>query len=125
MLLAFSFALATRVPLALDVIRERSRLYRETAQGDIENVYQLRVLNMDQQAHTYRIGVAGLDNVSIFGEQSVTVPSGEIADVPMRLQIPADQLAGGATKIVFTIESTDDAGWKLQEESRFMAPARP
>jgi cytochrome c oxidase accessory protein FixG len=124
MLTTFAWGLVSRVPLELDIIRERGQLFRETPQGDIENVYRLRVLNMDQQAHTYRIEVGGIDNLRVVGEQSITVPSGEIADVPLRLQVPAKQIAGGSTPVTFTLATTDDAGWELEEESRFMAPAR-
>ncbi len=124
MLVTFAYGLASRVPLRLDIIRERNQLFRETNEGDIENVYRLRVLNMDQQSHTYRIDVSGIDNLRVVGDRDVTVPSGEIADVPLRLQVPAQQIAGGSTPVTFTLLTTDDAGWKLTEDSRFMAPAR-
>lgn len=125
MLATLTYGLASRVPLELDIIRERGQLFRETPQGDIENVYRLRVLNMDQATHTYRIEVGGIDGLRVVGEQSVTVPSGEIADVPLRLQVPAKQVASGSTPVLFTISTTDGAGWVLEEDSRFMAPVRP
>lgn len=124
MIAAFTYGLATRVPLELDIIRERNRLYRETPAGDIENVYRLRVLNMDQRDHTYRIDVGGLDGVKIVGEQQVEVAAGEIRDVPMRLEMPFDALEAGSRKMTFTLSSTDDSGWELTEESRFVVPAR-
>ena len=124
MLVTLAYGLVTRVPLELDIIRERTRLFRETPQGDIENVYRIRVLNMDQQEHTYVIEVEGIAGMQLLGEPRVTVPAGEIADVPLRLQAPAEGLAAGATPITFVLTSTDEAGWRLAKESRFMAPVR-
>mgnify|MGYP000971255439 CR=1 FL=1 len=48
-------------PIHLDVIRDRNTLYRELPNGEIENVYQLKILNKDEQAHVVRVAVAGLD----------------------------------------------------------------
>lgn len=124
MAVAFSYTLLTRVPLEVDIIRERNRLYRETPQGDIENVYQLRVLNMDQRDHTYRIEVSGIDGVRVVGEPEVHVAAGAIADVALRLQAPADQVASGSTPVRFTVATSDDKRWRVVEESRFIAPQR-
>ena len=40
-----------RTPAKLDVIRDRNALFRETDEGLVENVYTLRILNKDNQAH--------------------------------------------------------------------------
>ncbi|MDX1519444.1 MAG: cytochrome c oxidase accessory protein CcoG, partial [Gammaproteobacteria bacterium] len=55
---------ATRVPLALDVIRDRNQLYRET-QGLIENVYTLKIINMDDVTHKYDLSVQGIEGLKM------------------------------------------------------------
>ncbi|MGD2056376.1 MAG: cytochrome c oxidase accessory protein CcoG, partial [Gammaproteobacteria bacterium] len=50
----FAYSFGQRSPLGLDVIRDRNRLYRETDEGKIENVYVLKILNMDDKAHAFR-----------------------------------------------------------------------
>ena len=37
-----------RIPLEVDIIRDRNSLYRETNEGLIENVYTLKILNKSQ-----------------------------------------------------------------------------
>ena len=54
MLGTFAYALSQRVPLGLDVIRDRKTLFRERA-GRIENVYTLKVLNMNERPHRYEL----------------------------------------------------------------------
>jgi cytochrome c oxidase accessory protein FixG len=49
------YSLSQRVPLGLDVIRDRNQLFRETEDGHIENVYTLKLINMDERPHRYRL----------------------------------------------------------------------
>lgn len=123
MLGALTYGLATRVPLELDVIRERGRLYRETSDGDIENVYRLVVLNMDQHPHAYEIGVSGITGLSFEGPTRVEVAAGEISNVPVRLAVPASAAPAGSTGIRFFIEAVGDARLATDAESRFVAPS--
>jgi cytochrome c oxidase accessory protein FixG len=124
MLSGLTYALANRVPLELDILRERNRLYRETSDGAIENVYRLRVLNMDQKVHRYAITASGIEALAYEGAAEVEVAPGEIRDVPVRLQAPARVVHGGATEIRFEVRTTDGSGWSVAEESRFLAPTR-
>jgi cytochrome c oxidase accessory protein FixG len=124
MLSGLTYALANRVPLELDILRERNRLYRETSDGDIENVYRLRILNMDQKTHRYAITASGIDGLVYEGNAEVDVAPGEIGDVPVRLQAPGSVVHGGSTKIRFEVNTTDGSGLSVKEESRFLAPDR-
>ena len=49
------YAISQRMPLELDIIRDRNSLYRETNDGLVENVYTLKVINMDEKAHRYSL----------------------------------------------------------------------
>lgn len=124
MLSGLTYALANRVPLELDILRERNRLYRETSDGDIENVYRLRILNMDQKVHRYAITASGIEGLAYEGSAEVDVAPGEIRDIPVRLQASARAVHGGSTEIRFAVRTTDGSEWSVEEESRFLAPAR-
>jgi cytochrome c oxidase accessory protein FixG len=117
------YGVVTRVPLELDVVRERNRLYRETSDGEIENVYRLRVLNMDQQRHVYEISVSGIEPLDFEGPSSVEVPGGEIRDVAVRLKAPRESLRAPSTPIRFVLAAVGDARWKVEEQSTFIGPA--
>ncbi|PZQ40229.1 MAG: cytochrome c oxidase accessory protein CcoG, partial [Ectopseudomonas oleovorans] len=51
---AFTWALAERPLISLDVTRDRG-LFRENALGQIENIYSLKIINKTQQARSYAI----------------------------------------------------------------------
>ena len=62
--------LSQRVPLELDVIRDRNTLYRETSDGLIENVYTLKILNMDSKPHRYLLTASGIDGIKLVLDQA-------------------------------------------------------
>src|SRR5690606_2404444 len=57
MLGLFTFMLDHRVPAHLTVIRDRNRLYRERWDGEVENVYTLRIQNRTTEPHRYQVRV--------------------------------------------------------------------
>ena len=51
----FAVTLSGRNVVGIDVIRDRNALYRERPDGRIENVYNVKILNKDREAHEFRI----------------------------------------------------------------------
>jgi cytochrome c oxidase accessory protein FixG len=124
MVLAFSVALSRRVPLAVDIIRDRARLYRVTSDGMVENVYTLKIMNKDQRPHSYRIAADTDNGMTLAGPGEIHIASGEILDVPVRLRAPRASLSGGSVPVGFRVESVDQPDIRVEEESRFLAPRK-
>ena len=114
-----------RVPLQLDVIRDRDRLYYETGEGLIENSYTLKILNMDQRQHNYRIELSGLEQAAIVGKSTALVAAGEIAELPLRLRVDPVYLEDVNTTIVFSVQAMDGSELEAEAESRFIGPRLP
>lgn len=118
------YALATRLPLELDVIRDRNALFRETGTGLIENVYTLKVLNMDDRPHSYRLTVQGIANLQLrMNRDEIDVPAGEVMELPVRLQADAGDLSVRSNKIAFTLQDRHNPKLTITEEARFLGPA--
>jgi len=117
----FVYALAQRVPFDVDVLRDRARLYRLTAEGAIENVYTLKIMNKDQQPHAYRIAVEP-ETFEMSAPESVEVAAGEIAAVPVRVRVPSEPAPPASAAVTFRIWRADDPARTLHEASRFLAP---
>jgi cytochrome c oxidase accessory protein FixG len=62
-LLGYGFA--TRNNVELDISRDRNVLYRELANGDIENHFNLKILNKDRNQHQYQLVMDGLENAEL------------------------------------------------------------
>lgn len=120
---AIVYAIGTRVPLGLDVLRDRNRLYNETHEGLIENVYTLKIINMDKSIHDYTLSVSGIEGIKvIMNRPQIQVASGEVADISLRLQADPYDLKSRSTGINFTLQATDNADIQIESESRFLAP---
>jgi cytochrome c oxidase accessory protein FixG len=127
MLGLFAWQLATRIPLELHVSRDRARLYRETFDGGIENVYTLQIINMDQRAHRFQIHANGSTTLRYDGDASVFVEAGEMASLAVRLVAGPEQVretAGQTVEVRFTVTSEENAALSTSEESRFIFPFR-
>jgi cytochrome c oxidase accessory protein FixG len=119
----FVGALLTRLPVELDVIRDRNALYRESRPGFIENVYTLRIINKDTAAHAYTVTATGLPTLSVeIDPPLLSVAAGEVATVAARVLVEDGIVAGGRHDITLTLEASDDRSLQTTEMSRFFAP---
>ncbi|MDT7525409.1 MULTISPECIES: cytochrome c oxidase accessory protein CcoG [Idiomarinaceae] len=83
--------IATRVPLEVNVIRDRNQLYTYNMDGWVQNVFTLKVLNKSQLADDFVITVEGYDNAKLMGQTELSIGGGDVATVPLTLAIdPAD-----------------------------------
>jgi len=120
---AFVYQITTRIPLKVDVIRDRGKLYQENINGLIENVYTVKILNMDNLDHQYSIRATGIEGISIVGKKEVSVKSGDVTSFPLRLEIDPGYLTQTTNHVEFTIYSTDQMNLIASSESRFIGPA--
>ena len=63
---AFTWALAERPLISLDVTRDRG-LFRENALGQIENIYSLKIINKTQQPRSYAISLVEPGDFELHG----------------------------------------------------------
>jgi cytochrome c oxidase accessory protein FixG len=115
-------ALYLRVPLKLDVIRDRGTLGREVEDGMIENVYRLQIMNTSEQAHTYRIGVGGLNSLTQQTGQLVRVEATETRAYPIRLRAAHGDGTPGSNKIAIELNAVDDPSLHVKEAAVFFVP---
>ncbi|MEL0083370.1 MAG: cytochrome c oxidase accessory protein CcoG [Gammaproteobacteria bacterium] len=112
-----------RVPIDLDVIRDRISLYRETSEGLVENVYTLRLINMDSEPHEFRISMdADIELEASQPLPPVGMDAYQIRSVPLALRIDPIHLNRTTNDVRFVIEAIDDPGLTAKAESRFIGP---
>ncbi len=117
--------LAQRIPLDLDVIRDRNSLYRETRDGLIENVYTLKILNMDDQSHRYELRAEGIDGLRLqLDEPDIRVAAGSVAELVARIQADELNLEDRSVEVRFYLQALDANHLSVVEEARFVGPGR-
>jgi len=117
---AFVYSLATRVPLRVDVIRDRVTLSKETDEGLIENVYRLQIINKDSQPHRYTIEAHGIGGLSVvMASREIAAAPLQTIDIPVSLVADPVELKGRSMEVTFTIQSIDDPRVKEAVATKF------
>ena len=118
----FALTVINRVPARLDVIRDRNQLYRET--GDyIENVYTLKLINMDTVAHEYTVSVKGIADLKLITDTDpVKVESGQVYNLPVRLRTEEENLKARSNDIQFSITALDKPALEVMARAKFLGP---
>jgi cytochrome c oxidase accessory protein FixG len=126
--LALGTSLALRKPFKVDVVRDRGALARLVADGRIENVYRLQVMNATESLQRYRVRVEGLPGAALASRAEFEVGPTQSRWVPVGVQLApeaARTLGAGMHVLRFEVERLDpkDAGRvEVVERSTFMVP---
>ena len=117
---ATGVSLYLRVPLKVDVIRDRVSLSREVEGGMIENIYRLQIMNTQEVPHRYRVSAAGLPSLHVAGDDVVEVPAATSMMVPVKLRIASGQSGVGSHRIEFIVRAMESEGIVAVEKSVFL-----
>jgi cytochrome c oxidase accessory protein FixG len=124
LIIGFVTAIVLRSPVSLDVIRDRNTLYRLTDDGNVDNVYTLRILNKTEREQTFRIEARGASPLTLVpGEREYRVASGTVYSLPLRVRRAAYDPVGPET-ITLTVRSVEDPEVSSTTDARFLAPAK-
>jgi cytochrome c oxidase accessory protein FixG len=118
----FSYTVISRVPLRIDVLRDRNQLFNETSMGQIENVYTLKIMNMDQAPHRFILSVDSPTPLQWVGEKEIKVAAGEVYTLPLRLQAEPEDLDTPGFDFEFVVTNVDNPKATASSESRFIGP---
>jgi cytochrome c oxidase accessory protein FixG len=115
------WGMTNRVPLRADLIRDRNALYRELPGDLVENVYTLKITNMDDTPHRYEMTVLNNDAVEVDLARPIELQAEEVAGISVRLRIPKS--AGqGVQNLDIQLQSSDDPGIRRVIEAKAMMP---
>jgi cytochrome c oxidase accessory protein FixG len=121
MIAALVVALVERPMVSLDVTKDRG-MFRENAQGLIENIYSLKVINKTQQRQDYRLELVDADGFQLQGKTEISLAPGEISDVPVSVALLADKPASSSQTLRFKVTDVDEPWIYSAADSRFVAP---
>ena len=119
---AFFYSLAMRVPLKVDVIRDRGTLARVVDDGMVENVYTLRIMNTEEERRRYLVRVGGIAGATIASESVVEVPGATTLSFPVRVRVAPGQGQKGSNRIDFELRALGHEGIEAREKSVFIVP---
>jgi cytochrome c oxidase accessory protein FixG len=121
MSLFFVISVMNIAPVQLDIIRDRNSLYRENADGNIENTYTLKIINKTTSVQTYQLSVTDIPEYEWFGPREVKVLPGELLVQPISLAIDPYDLDKSVLKINFVVTELGEDHYQFTQQSRFIS----
>jgi cytochrome c oxidase accessory protein FixG len=117
-------AVSSRVPLKVDVIRDRGTLVREVEDGQLENIYRLQVTNATERAHRYTLAASGLPGLMVATDTAFEVPAATTQSVLLRLRAPGDEVPPGSNKVTILVQADDAPALRVSAGTVFLALRR-
>jgi cytochrome c oxidase accessory protein FixG len=121
MIAALALALVERPMVSLDVSKDRG-LFRENSQGQIENIYSLKIINKTQQRQAYQLSLVDGAGFVLQGRTQLSLAPGEIVDVPVSVAMLNERPDKGSQELTFKVADSDEPDIYSQAKSRFVAP---
>ncbi len=107
----------------LKVIHERQPLFVQMSNGDIQNKYDLKILNKTDQEMHVSISVTGAEGIITQGiREKITLPPSKLTAITVFLRIPKKNIKKQRTPIYFTIDSYQEYGDTIEYQSMFYGP---
>jgi cytochrome c oxidase accessory protein FixG len=117
---AAAASLYLRVPLKVDVIRDRAAISREVEGGRIENVYRLQIMNTTEVDGFFEVAAAGLPTLHVAGENTFEVDATASRLVPVRLRVAAGAVERGTHAIEISVRALGPGEVAVREKSVFI-----
>jgi len=118
--IAATASLWLRVPLKVDVIRDRAAISREVEGGLVENLYRLQIMNTVEDARVFEVGVEGLPGILVASESRFAVEGAGTRMVAVKVRVRQADVAAGTHPIMFTVAATKAEGVAVREKSVFI-----
>ena len=118
--IAAASSILLRVPLKVDVSRDRAAISREVEGGQIENIYRLQVMNTQERAQWFDVRVEGIPGAVVAGIPGVQLDGASSRMVPLRVRIPGGAAPTGNHNITFIVTSAEDPKLSVRERAIFV-----
>jgi len=121
--IALVVAIFNRVPLELDIIRDRNSLFREIKGGLVENIYNLRIVNMTNEKHRYHLQAGGIDGLQLINKAGdFEVGPSEVYNLNVQLRLDPVVLKRPSNEVTFTLNALTGEKITVIENARFIGP---
>jgi cytochrome c oxidase accessory protein FixG len=117
------WSMTHRTPLRADLIRDRNALYRELPGDIIENVYTLKITNMDAAAHRYEFVLPEGVDAEIDTSRPLSLQAEEVTGISVRIRMPRS--AGqGVQSLKLQLRAEDDPSIMRTIEAKVLLPVK-
>lgn len=107
----------------LKVIHERQPLYVQMSSGDIQNKYEMKVLNKTDRVMHISVSISGIEGMEIKGlREKMTLQPSKLTSFTVFILAHKKNLTKDRTPVYFTIESYQEFDDTAEYQSMFYGP---
>jgi cytochrome c oxidase accessory protein FixG len=122
----FLVLVLTRPAVEAIFLRAPGALFQQTADGRIENLYTLKLINKTMRDLPVELKLEGLPgNLQVMGEQNIVVPAAKLMQTSVLIELDAANLTGANTKLNVGIYSNDKLLQRVKTAFAGPRPAQP
>lgn len=123
--IGFLIALMMRSSVQMDILRDRNALYKVISGNQIENTYNLKVMNKSHVDQRYQLVIEGLPGAKVEMVNDRVVKAGEIANITAQITVPKDKLVAASQTVHLKLSELEgDSPDSITEETRFFGPGQ-
>lgn len=113
----------TRPAVEAMLLRAPGSLFMSSAEGEIENLYTLKLVNKTMRELPVELRLEGdVGKLEVMGDKNLLVPAGQLKETSVLIQMPEKMLTGATTKIRIGVYS---GGKKMQTvKTVFVGPRK-
>src|SRR5690606_18529107 len=89
---------------------------------DIQNVYTIKINNMDREAHVYDIKVSGDYPFELQGYRPMEIQEGELLTIPVRVAVKRSELKDVQTEVTIIVQARDNPELTAEHTTSFIGP---
>ncbi len=120
---ALWFALDARELVDMSVVKDRTVLYRKTPEGDVMNVYRLKITNKTQTPARYELRIEKEPRLSLARAYVIELKPGEIVDMPISVTMNNGSTTSGMAHFDFILVNSSQADLQTRVNANFIYPA--
>ncbi|WP_288130778.1 cytochrome c oxidase accessory protein CcoG [Microbulbifer sp.] len=119
-----AYQVVDRSPVQAEVLRDRGTQMYRLSQGMVQNVYRVKITNMDQRPHEFEVQIDGKEgyDYSLRMQRGVRFAPGEIYSIPIRVSVPREQLKEAKHDIDIVIRAKDAPELEDRHRTVFIGP---
>ena len=118
-------SLNSRELVDLSVVKDRSVLYRYTSEGEVMNVYRMKITNKTQQAANYELRLQNAEGLRLSRNYQFSLAAGEVYDFPVTVKMqPLPSKEAGMIHFDFELVNSSAPNLVTLEAANFMYPAQ-
>ncbi|NPA71312.1 MAG: cytochrome c oxidase accessory protein CcoG [Gammaproteobacteria bacterium] len=116
------YGLMTMSPIDVKALHERSPLYVQMSDGNIQNKWTIKVVNKTNEIMRAEITVQGPEGLTFIADKVITIPSGNVGATTLLVKIPKKNLTQTNTPVVIRVININNPTISDDYKSMFIGP---